>query len=84
MTDENVLKLKHPITTGAGVKLDKLQIKPLTRGDIKAAQKQGKDDVEQEDILLSRLTGMVPEDLDLLHVGDSRRLQEKFRAMVDD
>lgn len=38
---------------------------------------------EQEIALLARLTGLVPEDVELLDLADFRSLQDSFRAMLD-
>lgn len=75
--------LKHPFTTAAGVKVDKLVVKRPTRGDLKKAyRRHPNDEFEQENHIYCVITGMVEEDLDLLDAEDARALTECFRKML--
>lgn len=75
--------LKHPFTTAAGVKVDKLPIKRPTRGDLKVAyRRHPNDEFEQENLIYSVMTGLIEEDLDRLDVEDSKVLTECFRKML--
>lgn len=76
------ISLQHPFTNAAGQRFEKLTIRRVTRGDVKAANKHSKDDGEQEDFLFARITGMVLEDIDLLDLADSNVLASAFRAMA--
>lgn len=77
------LTLKHPFTTAAGAKIDKLLLKRPKRGDIKAAyRRHPNDEFEQENHLYGVITGLVEEDLDLLDAEDSKALTECFRKML--
>lgn len=78
-----VITLKHPFTTAAGVKIDKLTVKRATRGDLKAAHRRyPNDEFEQENHIYGVITGMVEEDLDLLDIEDARALTDCFREQL--
>ena len=70
--------LKHPVTLGDGTRLEKLTVRALTIGDVRSAANVS-NDILRELHILARLTGLVPEDLDLLHFSDYQQLQEIFR-----
>ena len=75
------ITLKHPFTNPAGQQIATLTVRRPTRKDIKLAQKSSKDEVEMEDLLFMRLTGLPIEDLDMLDVEDNHQLVECFRKM---
>ena len=54
----------------------------LTRGDVRKATQYSKDDFEQENFLLARMCGLLPEDLDQMDVADSKVLLDFFRQSV--
>ncbi len=78
------ITLKHPFTNAAGTQITALTVRRPTRKDIKLAQKSSKDEVDMEDLLFSRLTGLPIEDLDMLDVEDNRQLEDCFRKMRGD
>lgn len=78
------ITLKHPFKNAAGQQISALVVRRPTRKDLKLAQKSSKDEVEMEDLLFSRLTGMPIEDLDMLDVEDNRQLVDCFRKMRGD
>lgn len=80
MTD---IDLKYPITTGDGKKLARITLRRATVGDLKAAQRVSAKPEEQEIALIARLTGLVPEDVELLDLADFKVLQDSFRAALD-
>lgn len=75
------ITLKHPFMSATGTQITTLSVRRPTRKDLKLAQKSGKDEVEMEDLLFSRLTGLHIEDLDMLDVEDNRQLEDCFRKM---
>lgn len=75
--------LKFPYTTAAGARLETVEVRRLTRGDIRKAHQYAQDDFGQENYLLSSMIGIVPEDLDQMDISDSKALVEFFRNMVD-
>ncbi|MDA8449839.1 phage tail assembly protein [Acidovorax sp. GBBC 3332] len=75
------IPLKFPIQSG-GQRIEKLTMRRGTRKDMKAATKYSKDEVEQEDFLFARLTGLTLEDIDAMDLADSNALQDTFRGMV--
>lgn len=76
------IPLKHPFTSPDGKRIETLMMRRPKRKDIKLAQKHSKDEVDQEDFLFARLTGLTIEDLDELDAQDSAALQDSFRSMV--
>lgn len=78
------ITLKHPFKNPAGEQISTLTVRRPTRKDLKQAQKSSKDEVEMEDLLFSRLTGLAIEDLDMLDVEDNRQLVDCFRKMRGD
>ena len=77
------ITLKHPFTNAAGQRVEKLTVRRLKRGDLKAAAKHSSDDGEQEDFLFARMTGLTLEDIEQLDMADSKVMQDTFRQMVD-
>lgn len=78
------ITLKYPITSATGQQITTLTMRRATRKDLKHAQKAGKDEIDIEDLLFSRLTGLPIEDLDMLDVEDNRQLEDCFRKMRGD
>jgi conserved hypothetical protein len=75
------VKLDYPIRihTANGEKLlESLPVRRLTVGDLRAVAGL-KTDAEQELAMMARITGLVPEDLDLLDLADYQKLQLFFR-----
>lgn len=83
MADVLKIPLKFPFTSAAGVRVESLPITRLKRKDIGAAQKYSKDDGDQEDFLMAKMTGMVIEDLNDLDIADSATLSKVFRGMAE-
>jgi len=77
------LPLKHPFNNAAGQQIEKLTVRRAKRADMKAAAQYSKDDVEQEDFLFARITGLTIEDIEQLDLADSKVLTDTFRSMVD-
>lgn len=75
------ITLKHPFKSATGAQITALTVRRPTRKDLKLAQKSSKDEVEMEDLLFSRLTGLTIEDLDMLDVEDNHQLVDCFRKM---
>lgn len=77
------IDLKYQIKTGDGRQLASLELRRATVGDLKAAQRVSDLAEEQEIALIARLTGLLPEDVELLDLADFRRLQDSFRAALE-
>ena len=77
------IDLKYPIKTGDGRQWASLELRRATVGDLKAAQRVSDLAEEQEIALIARLTGLLPEDVELLDLADFRRLQDSFRAALE-
>lgn len=55
--------LKFPFTNAGGQHIETIEMRRLKRSDLKAAVQFSKDDVDQEDFLLARLSGLTMEDI---------------------
>lgn len=77
------IALRHPFKTGAGKMVVQLEMREPKVADLKAAARFGGSDAEQEVALLAVLCGLVPEDMDNMHLADFRKVQTRFRDMVD-
>lgn len=78
------ITLKHPVDSAAGVRIEKLPVYRLTRGDIKLANQHSQDEFEQEEHLHARMTGLTLEDLALLDLADHVQLVGAFRELQRD
>ena len=75
------VKLDYPIrihSANCEKLLESLPVRRLTVGDLRAVAGL-KTDAEQELAMMARITGLVPEDLDLLDLADYQKLQLFFR-----
>ena len=73
------ITLKVPVTLGDGTRLEKLTVRAMVIADVRSASGVS-NDILRELHILARLTGLVPEDLDLLHFADYQQLQAMFRS----
>ena len=73
------IMLLHPVNLVDGTRLEKLNVRAMTIGDVRASAVVP-NDILREVFLFSRLTGLVAEDLDLLHFSDYQQLQGLFRS----
>lgn len=76
------IKLLIPIKLGSGHLLEKVTLRRLKVGDMRAVAHIG-NDAERELTLFSRATGLIPEDFDLLDVADYTAIQEWFRLTTE-
>lgn len=76
------ITLKFPIKNGLGETVSELKMRRAKVGDLRAVG-QMKNEVEQELALFARLTGLVPEDLDLLDTADYKQIQDAFRKFSE-
>lgn len=72
------ITLLKPVTLGDGRLLEKLTVRAMTIGDVRSAAHVD-NDILRELHILTRLTGLVPEDLDMLGYSDYKQLQNLFR-----
>ena len=73
-----IIQLKVPVTLGDGCRIEKLTVRSVTIGDVRAVANIG-NEIERELKIMARVTGLVPEDLDLLDYSDYFQLQDCFR-----
>lgn len=77
------IDLKYPIDRPDGSKVTNVTLRRATVGDLKAAQRQADKPEDQELALIARLTGLVPEDVEMIDLADYKRIQESFRELLD-
>lgn len=76
------ITLKFPFKNGLGETVSELKMRRAKVGDLRAVG-QMKNEMEQELALFARLTGLVPEDLDLLDTADYKQIQDTFRKFSE-
>ena len=77
-----IIPLAHPITTAVGAKVDSLTLRRATVKDLRRMKDFGQDPADQELGLIGRLTGILPEDLDLVDAADYQKVQQCFRELL--
>ncbi|WJV52750.1 phage tail assembly protein [Prodigiosinella aquatilis] len=81
-TFQETFQLSVPYSTAAGVPIETLTLRRLLVKDLKAVQRISKQPEDWDDLLLSRSSGLVPEDLDGMDLGDYLALQKRFQAIT--
>lgn len=76
------VKLFYPVKLATGQTLTQVTMRRPRVGDIRAVS-QFDTDAEQELAMFARLTGLVPEDFDMLDIADYKQLQDSFRKMQE-
>nr|DAI55530.1 MAG TPA: tail assembly chaperone protein [Caudoviricetes sp.] len=74
-----VVKLKYPVRLATGQVLSELKVRRPRVGDLRAVMHIGSE-AEQGLMLVARITGLVPEDLDELDLQDLEAVQATFRS----
>ena len=73
-----VVKLKYPVRLPTGQLLDTVNVRRIRVGDLRAVA-HIENEAEQGLAIVARITGLVPEDLDMLDLEDLNALQDTFR-----
>ncbi|MGQ0329802.1 phage tail assembly protein [Citrobacter portucalensis] len=81
-TEAEIFVLQFPFTTAAGNSISQLALKRLTVKDLKQVKKTHKDPNDWDEPLISRSTGMLPEDLDNMDLADYLELQTRFQKIT--
>lgn len=81
-TEAEIFTLKYPFTTAPGEKISQLTLKRLTVKDLKQVKKTHKDPTDWDEPLISRSTGLLPEDLDNMDLADYLELQTRFQQIT--
>lgn len=81
-TDTEIFVLQFPFTTAAGNSISQLALKRLTVKDLKQVKKIHKDPADWDEPLISRSTGLLPEDLDNMDLADYLELQTRFQKIT--
>lgn len=77
-----VVVLQYPVKLATGQLLEKVTVRRPRVGDLRAVMHIS-NEAEQGLLLVSRVTGLVPEDLDELDLKDLEAIQATFRAEVE-
>ena len=77
-----VVVLQYPVKLATGQLLEKVTVRRPRVGDLRAVM-HIINEAEQGLLLVSRVTGLVPEDLDELDLKDLEAIQATFRAEVE-
>ena len=72
------IKLKYPVRLATGQTLEQITVRRAKVGDLRAVW-YIEGETAQGLAILSRITGLVPEDLDELDIEDLNNLQATFR-----
>lgn len=72
------ITLKVPFKNGLGETVSEIKMRRGKVGDLRAVGHIN-NEVVQELALFARLTGLVPEDLDLMDTADYKQIQSTFR-----
>lgn len=81
-TQSENFPLNWPFTNAAGEKISQLTLKRLTVKDLKQVKKTYKDPTDWDEPLISRSTGLLPEDLDNMDLADYLELQTRFQKIT--
>ena len=82
LNGETIVTLKYPVKLATGQTLNKVTVRRPRVGDLRAVMHIS-NEAEQGLMLVSRVTGLVPEDLDMLDLKDLERIQATFRAQSE-
>ncbi len=76
------IKLQHPYTTDAGVPIEQVTVSPITVKLMKSAQRRGgQDEAEVETSMVAFACGLVPEDIDGMHMIDYTAVRGRFQQL---
>lgn len=83
--DASTVPLKRPYTTPAGQRIESLKVRELTVKDLREASRAaGDDQVAFELNCVSRMVGLLPEDLDGMKARDYATFKTRFLYEVSD
>ena len=78
LNGETTIELAYPVRLATGQLLEKVTVRRARVGDLRAVAHIASE-TEQGLALVSQITGLVPEDLDMLDLQDLERIQATFR-----
>lgn len=82
--DGITVKLTRPVEMN-GVKQNQITVRVPTVGDLRAAERQSKDDKESREIMLfATLANCAPADIERLTVKDYGRIQDCYFRLISD
>ena len=83
MTNEQktMITLKHPFKDGLGNEVTEIAVRRAKVRDIRRMNEK-KTDAEKETFLLSEITGLMIEDMDLMDIADYVELQKCLGEMM--
>jgi hypothetical protein len=82
MTDRIHYSLQYPYALGSGEMLNRVTLSRLKVSDIKAVRRLSENVNDWDSLLIARMTGLIPEDLDNMDLVDYQQLQSSFRTLA--
>lgn len=71
-------KLVFPFTSADGTEIKEITLRRAKVKDVRKAQDQGKSAADTEVILVSIISGLLPEDIEEIDIEDWNAIQEKM------
>ncbi|PAV10390.1 hypothetical protein CBG25_02090 [Arsenophonus sp. ENCA] len=82
MTDCIHYRLQYPYALGSGERLTQVSLNRLKVSDIKAVRRLSENVNDWDSLLIARMTGLIPEDIDNMDLVDYQQLQGHFRQFA--
>lgn len=82
MTESLHYSLQYPYALGSGEMLNRVTLSRLKVSDIKAVRRLSENVNDWDSLLIARMTGLIPEDIDNMDLVDYQQLQSHFRQFA--
>ncbi|PAV11028.1 hypothetical protein CBG25_00885 [Arsenophonus sp. ENCA] len=82
MTEPLHYSLQYPYALGSGEMLTRVTLSRLKVSDIKAVRRLSENVNDWDSLLIARMTGLIPEDIDNMDLVDYQQLQSHFRQFA--
>ncbi len=82
MTQSLYYTLQYPYALGSGEMLTRVTLSRLKVSDIKAVRRFSENVNDWDSLLIARMTGLIPEDIDNMDLVDYQQLQSHFRQFA--
>lgn len=82
MTEPLHYSLQYPYALGSGEMLNRVTLSRLKVSDIKAVRRLSENANDWDSLLIARMTGLIPEDIDNMDLVDYQQLQGHFRQFA--
>ncbi|MBA2816686.1 phage tail assembly protein [Candidatus Pantoea persica] len=82
MTQSLHYTLQYPYALGSGEMLTQVTLSRLRVSDIKAVRRLSENVNDWDSLLIARMTGLIPEDIDNMDLVDYQQSQSHFRQFA--